>query len=222
MKKRLLTPVATTAILLFSFGLSQASQIEFDFWGSGSGNINKGSNEIYSSLGYDITASAWDYTSGWTADDILENNRGNREQGLGVAGGYSEIDLKEVIELDLTSANLAGLSDWQIRFNSIDGVEVALLYGSNTRINSETNLFASTTLLQSVPGGDNFVNNTLWFDAGNWNYLYILENQNTGSSGDDVLVYGARAAAPVPEPATMLLFATGLAGLVGVARRKKK
>jgi hypothetical protein len=52
---------------------------------------------------------------------------------------------------------------------------------------------------------------------------YAVNFKNNGGSIPDmshISVYG-RTSTPTPEPATMLLFGAGLAGLAGIARRKK-
>jgi len=86
---------------------------------------------------------------------------------------------------------------------------------TNITLHGTGTIYTANDLYDPTPGTWNFTAN----NAGLIQYdsqgaiTYNSYTANWSSSG---------ATAPVPEPATMLLFGTGLAGLAGIARRKKK
>lgn len=108
------------------------------------------------------------------------------------------------------------------------GLEFKIGHGSGQDL---ANTVWETYLNGSITGSGTFTtkrgNIVGWSDqtgfdelrVGAYGYDYTALGQEQSIAIDDLAV---QATAPVPEPATMLLFGTGLAGLVGSRLRRKK
>lgn len=234
-RKSVINGLAAIGMMVAAAGSAQAAVIQWNFHGNGDGtDSNAGNITVSPTMLYGAQnggcagptsgpvncAGAMMEAVGLTntldgLTDIIENNRGGVEDGLGVSGGIpntSEIGLTQWIRLDLGGL---GLVDWEILFNSVDGT------GNDEEFvqvfNNDMTTALGTKILELGASVAGINTNYQSIDPIHGQYLYI---GTTGGSSADVLLKSIRGTTTsVPEPVSLALLGFGLLGM-GFAKRR--
>ncbi len=166
----------------------------------------------YSSVSaYSFNGHEYELTSG--------NLTWHEAEAEAVAWGGHLVTINNQVEMDWL-ANTFPIAEYGEIFIGINDLDIeGIFVWSSGEVSAYTNWREGEPNNWEYPDGTTENVGTMnWSEAGKWNDV----NETFAYQFGGVMERSPSGPAPVPEPATMLLFGTGLVGLVGFRMRRKK